>query len=293
MAEDDAIRHLVRAMIAFIGTHPEETQRALGEYIVQDDVAAVMAWMRDDPLAPWLRSRAEPLGMVNWRLVGEAVKGALLLAGEGGLPSPAGNPADSPQAGSDVAHLIPEDVGSLLAGVWEGAALIDLDYADLGGAQLARRILSGVSLKRAFLRYADLTGADLSGVSLSGADLHGATLRGAMFHGAALDDADLRAADLREVDLRQACLNGANLSRAELDHAVLDHVQWNTATIWPAAVNAWIRSIGAWDVPSDAVGDERRLPRVGRYPGVHRGPARRRGRRRAGPIVIYFVKDPG
>ncbi|MFI6905307.1 pentapeptide repeat-containing protein [Nonomuraea sp. NPDC050394] len=128
---------------------------------------------------------------------------------------------------------------------------------------------------------------DLCGVDLRRADLSCRRLVGADLTGANLSRANLSRADLSQADL---C--GANLSQARLDHAVLDHAEWNTATIWPAPVNAWIRSIGAWDVPSDATGDERRLPQVGPYL-TKGGAGRRRGRRRANPGLTARSPTPG
>jgi uncharacterized protein YjbI with pentapeptide repeats len=84
--------------------------------------------------------------------------------------------------------------------------------ADLSGANIKIRDLSGV----------DFSGADMRGVMLAGADLSGANLSGADLTRADLMETDLRGADLSNTVLEGANLMGADLSDAELTGAVLD-----------------------------------------------------------------------
>ena len=78
---------------------------------------------------------------------------------------------------------------------------IDLQDANLSGAELY---------------YSDLQGANLSGANLSGSDLHGANLRGANLYCANLRDANLRGANLHGANLYCANLRGANLRGVNL-----------------------------------------------------------------------------
>ncbi len=73
---------------------------------------------------------------------------------------------------------------------------INLAYADLSKANLARANLAGVQLGQANLSGANLTGADLTGAklymaNLTGANLSGARLLEAKLYKAVLDGADL------------------------------------------------------------------------------------------------------
>lgn len=126
---------------------------------------------------------------------------------------------------------------------------LNLELADLNGANL-----NNVKLKGAKLGYAKLNNVDLSltderiikriknqlpalskcadsGVLLYCADLQNANLSGrflpsiclksAILKNAILQNTDLRGADLSNADLRGACLLGANLDGAELNGADL------------------------------------------------------------------------
>ena len=77
---------------------------------------------------------------------------------------------------------------------------IDLNEADLTGANLKEANLSGGNLKEANLEGASLTGADLNEAQLTGAKLEGANLTGA---------------NLRRTRLLETCLINANIG---LDH---------------------------------------------------------------------------
>ena len=102
----------------------------------------------------------------------------------------------------------------------------DLSGAQLQGADLLGAQLQGADLSRAQLQGANLSGADLEGANISGADLEranlskaqlqGADLSTAQLQGANLSGADLRRADLMAADLRKADLQGADLRRADL-----------------------------------------------------------------------------
>ncbi|HEU5377424.1 MAG TPA: pentapeptide repeat-containing protein [Ktedonobacteraceae bacterium] len=99
-----------------------------------------------------------------------------------------------------------------------GASLnVNLEEADLRGANLAR-----LSLSHARLRGANLSGATLANAKLVETDFSDANLRGAILHGANLDLANLRSSDLSETDLRHARLRDAKLEGASLIGASLD-----------------------------------------------------------------------
>lgn len=93
---------------------------------------------------------------------------------------------------------------------------IDLQRADLRGAQLDHADLRGTDLRNSDLRGANLERADLRGALLRGADLRGAVLRRSN-----LIDADLREADLRRADLSHSDFRGARLGRSALRGAEL------------------------------------------------------------------------
>ncbi|PSB25118.1 hypothetical protein C7B82_24370 [Stenomitos frigidus ULC18] len=91
-----------------------------------------------------------------------------------------------------------------------------LNVAKLSGANLAKANLSEAILNVANLTLADLTGADLSQASLVRAELSRADLSNAN-----LSRANLSGADLKDAKLRNANLTNANLSRADLKWTVL------------------------------------------------------------------------
>jgi len=94
-------------------------------------------------------------------------------------------------------------------------------HADLYGAYLRERNLSGANLSGAYLRKAELGEADLSGADLSGAHLLEARLGRAYLRKAELSGADLSGADLSEAHLLEARLGGAKLRKANLSEAHL------------------------------------------------------------------------
>ena len=103
---------------------------------------------------------------------------------------------------------------------------INLNGADLSGANWRRVYLRGadlcdIDLSSADLNEASLGGADLSGAYLSDADLGGANLRRASLALANLSGAYLAGADLSEVNLSNANLSDTNLNKANLAGADL------------------------------------------------------------------------
>jgi len=99
----------------------------------------------------------------------------------------------------------------------QGGERLNLEGADLRGANLRfadlRRVnLKGADLGRVNLEGADLRSADLGRVNLEGADLRYANLISADLRRVNLEGADLRYANLRFADLKGANLSGANLN---------------------------------------------------------------------------------
>jgi hypothetical protein len=129
---------------------------------------------------------------------------------------------------------------------------VRLAKADLGGCDLTRINLNGVSAEGASFAAADLTYARLRGTfdkaSFAGATLTRALLQGgsfaaADFSGAKLNLADLTAshfrrasflgADLTDADLTYASLLGADLTDVVLTGATFDGGWFDKATKWP------------------------------------------------------------
>ena len=102
---------------------------------------------------------------------------------------------------------------------WNGVAILEVDSANLRGANLCGANLRGANLCGANLRGADLRDADLCGANLRGADLRDADLCDANLRGANLRDANLCGANLRGANLCGANLRGANLRGANLRDA--------------------------------------------------------------------------
>ena len=88
---------------------------------------------------------------------------------------------------------------------------IDLEGADLRGANLSGYILRDVNLRR----------TDLRGTNLSGADLSGAIIR----------EANLMDADLRGTDLRWADLSGSSLVGADLGATGFTPTYWDDVLV--------------------------------------------------------------
>ncbi len=116
----------------------------------------------------------------------------------------------------------------------KGMKIIDLDGADLNGANLSEANLGGADLHRAILdgaklHKANLNGAILGEAILGEAQLYGADLGRADLHRAILDGADLVLADLSKADLHGAILGEAKLDGADLDKAKLSEANLNGA----------------------------------------------------------------
>lgn len=101
---------------------------------------------------------------------------------------------------------------------WETFNCVELEEANLAGANLTRSRWKNVYFVGADMRSAILFNSDLRGSILRGVDLRDADMREAR-----LDGADLTVADVRGADLREAYLEGANLRS----------LCYNGATLWP------------------------------------------------------------
>jgi len=111
---------------------------------------------------------------------------------------------------------------------------INLEGANLGGANL-----SSADLERASLSSANLISADLEGANLERANLISANLERASLEGANLSSADLERASLERANLERANLEGANLERANLERANLEGANLSSATGLLSA-SAWM-----------------------------------------------------
>jgi hypothetical protein len=115
----------------------------------------------------------------------------------------------------DLAYAAPRTLranGAKLVGV--KIEHLDLESAQLEGADLRHAKLAGLSarevnLARAYLQWADLTGANLPQAKLAAANLQHAKLDWAELGGAELNAADLAHATLKGADLCNAKIGGA------------------------------------------------------------------------------------
>src|SRR5215211_2397646 len=98
----------------------------------------------------------------------------------------------------------------------KGNLIIDLENADLSGAELRLDTLSEADLSEA-----NLSEANLSYAKLFEADLRAAKLSDANLNYASLIEADLKGANLSDTNLNEAYMRGANLSNATLAFATL------------------------------------------------------------------------
>lgn len=110
----------------------------------------------------------------------------------------------------------------------------DLSGAMLNGSNLMRANLRGANLNQAHLQEAQLARADATGGNLAGADLQGANLTEATLISANLEGAVLFAAKLVRASLARATLAGANLIRADLSGARLNHADLTRANLTQA-----------------------------------------------------------
>ena len=110
----------------------------------------------------------------------------------------------------------------------KGTWIIDLDGANLSGADLRAAHMIGVNLIGAYMRRANLSGATLRETDLRGAKLQGADLREADLSDTNLYGARLQEADLSNANLSRAIMMSANLSRANLKKAGITTEQLET-----------------------------------------------------------------
>lgn len=106
---------------------------------------------------------------------------------------------------------------------------------DIWNAWRRKNISSEIDLERANLIGANLDEVNLGGVNLQGANLREAKLKRSNLRQANLSGADLTEADLLESNLAGACLNDANLCRSWLHGAVFNH----TSLIRADFLDAW------------------------------------------------------
>ena len=120
--------------------------------------------------------------------------------------------------------------------------LTDLKNANLEGVKLQRAKLKGVRLQEANLQSANLQKADLGGTELQGANLQNANLQKAelrrtKLEGANLQGANLQKAELIFVDFKNASFKGANLKDAMiLSSQNLSAAQIKSACHWEKAI---------------------------------------------------------
>ena len=107
---------------------------------------------------------------------------------------------------------------------------VNLDMADLSGADLSRVNLIRANLSGVNLDMADLSGADLSRAILIRADLSGAILYMADLSGAYLNGANLSRANLSAADLSRADLSGAGFKEAGIGWTTFGNVDLSIAT---------------------------------------------------------------
>ncbi|MBW4579343.1 MAG: pentapeptide repeat-containing protein [Tildeniella nuda ZEHNDER 1965/U140] len=125
-------------------------------------------------------------------------------------------------SGADLSHA-DFSGGNLSVANLSGANLSEtnLSRAKLNVAKLSGANLTNANLSEAILNVANLTLADLTHAELSQASLVRAELTRADLSSANLSNANLSGADLKDAKLRNANLTNANLSRADLKWIVL------------------------------------------------------------------------
>ena len=129
---------------------------------------------------------------------------------------------------------------------------IDLDEAELSGADLAAADLSDARLIMANLAGARLESANLTRVDLRTANLQECHLNGANFEEADLRQADLMGAWLTGASLRLANLAFANLREADLTNTTLIGTSLIRATVEKAKISgSWVYGINVWDLDGE------------------------------------------
>lgn len=138
-------------------------------------------------------------------------------------------------SGADIRRAFTER-GALTGDLTIPLVDINLNRADLSGANLF-----GADLRRGFLEHANLTRAQLNGADMEAATLYHAELEGAflvevnlrsvLFFGASLKRAHLAGADLSGAQLQQIHLEGANLKGAKLEGTSLRDARLTNADV--------------------------------------------------------------
>jgi len=128
-------------------------------------------------------------------------------------------------------RALPAEIAAWMEDARRRRVPVDMNEANLEGAEL-----QGLPLSGANLRMAKLNEANLHGATLSKANLCGAKLRGADLTEADLRDADLSGAALDRADARGANFSGANLTDAILDRANLEGAQVSDEQLSMAAL---------------------------------------------------------
>ena len=109
-------------------------------------------------------------------------------------------------------------------------AYMDLNFADLTGAELSGANLSYSSLSSTQLNLVNLSGAKLNFARLDGANLYFANLNNAYLIGAVLGNADLTNASLVNTNLTDGFMTNADLTNVNLSGAILTNVGFNGVT---------------------------------------------------------------
>ncbi|MGD8251091.1 MAG: pentapeptide repeat-containing protein [Desulfobacterales bacterium] len=116
------------------------------------------------------------------------------------------------------------------------------NYWDLSETDV-RKAVRGANLKKVDLRYADMFQAFLAKANLRNSEMRGGRLRDADFRqadlrGANLEDADLRKGHFRDADFREATLLGVNFGKADLTNAQLGNSDMRSADFRDATLAA-------------------------------------------------------
>jgi len=118
--------------------------------------------------------------------------------------------------------------------------------ADGFEAELRKRGITGVVVKRDYRCTGRLSNANLAHANLTGANLTGATLDGANLYDANLTGANLTNATLDGANLTGAVLDGADMTGAVLDGADMTGATYSTETRWPDGFDAK-KATEEWD----------------------------------------------
>ena len=115
-------------------------------------------------------------------------------------------------------------IGELLEQAVEAG--VDLTGANLEGANLTDRDLSGAKLSRAFM-----VGANTCYTNFNGADLSGAAMNNANSQNASFEGANMRCISLKRADVSFSNMRGVNLISADVTEAGMDCVDLSGANV--------------------------------------------------------------